>query len=251
MVTDITEDIKNITLYIMDELNIDRMPTIEEIRNSNYRELERMIYSNGGMTLWAKKLNLPTKKKIYIDTSLTKEEEIIRGIKQVQEILKINCMPTYSQIRTTLENGCSITGLISKGNGYRYYANLLNLDLQTSETNFGIDYEFKTLDMLLNKGFEVEKMSVKHPYDLLVNKETKIDVKTSNLHNTKTGSFFKFNIWSKKHNCDYYIAHCVLDEEIFKTLIIPSKELRSYNFSVGMRSKYDVYKDKWDLIKQS
>lgn len=90
-------------------------------------------------------------------------------------------------------------------------------------------------------------MSVKHPYDLLVNSNIKIDVKTARLYTSEHGnSYYTFNLEKKNPTCDIYIFYCV---EIEKILIIPSKFLRQTQLCISENSKYNRYTNRWDYLK--
>ncbi|WP_252233748.1 hypothetical protein [Clostridium sp. ZS1] len=92
-------------------------------------------------------------------------------------------------------------------------------------------------------------MTTKHPYDLLVNDNVKIDVKSSNKYLSSAGwNSYSFNLEKFNPTCDIYIIYCIQDE---KLLIIPSKFLKQTQLCITDKtSKYDIYKDRWDYIEQ-
>ena len=117
--------------------------------------------------------------------------------------------------------------------------------------SLGKKYEEYVAGLLKRKGYEVEQMSMKHPYDLLVNMNIKVDVKISNLYRGAKGEFHTFNLEKHNHNCDLFICVCVTDKEIVKILVVPSKFLMKVNqLSVGAVSVYDVFKDRFDYIEK-
>lgn len=163
--------------------------------------------------------------------------------------LNINRMPSCTEIKTVVGNGLSIK--IGRRGGYEYWAKKLNLDIKESETRLGKEYEQYITNLLKGKDYEVERMSTRHPYDLLVNQNIKIDVKISNLYRGEKGEFHTFNLEKHNHNCDLFICVCVTDERIVKTLIIPSKFLMKVSqLSVGIHSLYDVFIDRFDYIEK-
>lgn len=165
--------------------------------------------------------------------------------------LNIERMPTRTEIET-VTNDSALTNKISKTGGTKYWANKLNLDLKDSETKLGQEWEMYAKSELENLGYEVEKMTTKHPYDLLVNNNIKVDVKVSRYYKGKGFKYHTFNMEKKYHNCDIFI--CIgLDEEdhVVKTLVIPSKYLMNKKqLSVGIESKYDKFNDRWDYIEK-
>ena len=176
-------------------------------------------------------------------------ELVEKEIKGVMKALNIERMPSNSEVKSVVGNGLACK--ISKSGGYKYWANKLNLRMKKSETNLGKEYETKVAEMLKSKGYEVERMSMKHPYDLLVNQNIKIDVKVSNLYKGEKGEFHTFNLEKYNHNCDLFVCICVTDGEVVKILVIPSKFLMKVSqLSLGMNSIYDVFKDRFDYIEK-
>ena len=91
-------------------------------------------------------------------------------------------------------------------------------------------------------------MSIKHPYDLLVDKNIKFDVKAANKYvNGEGHSYYSFNLEKRNPTCDIYILLCIDTERIF---IIPSKFLHQTQISMSDNSKYSIYENRWDYIEQ-
>ncbi len=177
------------------------------------------------------------------------DELIAEEILKVKTTLCIDRMPSNSEIKKVV--GCALGNAISKHGGFKYWADKLSLKFKNSETSTGKEYEQKIMNLLLGKGYEVERMTTKHPYDLLVNQNIKVDVKVSNLYKGPKGEFHTFNLEKHNHNCDLFICACVTDGEIVKTLVVPSKFLMKVSqLSVGNTSIYDVFKDRYDFIEK-
>ena len=170
------------------------------------------------------------------------DEAIKEEIANVMNSLDIDRMPTHSEIKSVMGNA-SLTNKISKTGGYKYWSKKLNLEMKDSETNFGNEWEYKVKAELENKGFEVLKMTTKHPYDLLINTNLKIDVKVSRYFKNEDYKYHTFNLEKEYHNCDIFICVGLNDnDEIEKLLIIPSKYLMGIKqLSVGVISKYDKF----------
>lgn len=169
----------------------------------------------------------------------------------VMNALNINRMPSTSEIRMVTKSS-GLQNAIRRHGGYKYWCEELGINIKNSESKTGWDGEMYAINVLLDMGFKVEKMPVKHPYDLLVNDAVKIDVKTgSRFHYSKTNYYFSFNLEKKNATCDLYVILCKGEgKELEKTLIIPSKVLRQTQLCIGVRSKFDEYKDRWDYIQQ-
>ena len=103
-------------------------------------------------------------------------------------------------------------------------------------------------------GYKVDKMQPRHPYDLLVNGNIKIDVKVSNYFYGVDESYksHSFNLGKKFHNCDIFILIGLnSNKEIVKFLVIPSKMLMGVKqVCIGEESKYDKYNDAFRYIEK-
>ena len=158
-------------------------------------------------------------------------------------------MPTKTEIEKVMHNS-ALTNAIRRHGGYKYWADKLNLSQSKCETRFGLTWELKVKDILQSRGYKVDKMPNKHPYDLLVNDNIKIDSKVSKAIKRDKYSYYTFNLEKKNPTCDIYVAFCVDDYlNPIKTYVIPSKFLHLSQLSIGIhKSKYDVFLDRWDYI---
>lgn len=179
--------------------------------------------------------------------------KIENEIKNVMSALNISRMPSASEIKNvTNSNGLAIK--ITRTGGFKFWSNKLKLENKNSETKLGNDYEILVENILNDKGYIVEKMTTKHPYNLLINNNIKVDIKVSRYYKPLNNKFkyHTFNLERKYHNCDIFI--CIgLNEnnKIEKLLVIPSKYVMEINqLSVGVNSKYDKFKDKWGYIEK-
>lgn len=174
------------------------------------------------------------------------DELIEREIINVKNILGIDRMPTSAEI-SRIMNNYSLTNAIARHGGYKFWANKLNLNQSECETRIGYEYEIKIKEILESKGYKVEKMTSNHPYDLLVNKNIKVDVKASNKYKSNKGwCSYSFGLGKRNPTCDIYVIICIQDN---KVLIVPSKYLKQSQLCItDKESKYDIYKDRWDYF---
>lgn len=172
------------------------------------------------------------------------KEEILK----VMEALNINRMPSSDEMKFVTGN-TKLTNAIRRHGGYLFWATSLNLEQSECETRTGFKEELNVKTLLESKGYKVEKMATRHPYDLLVNGNIKIDVKAANKYTSPIGwSSYSFNLEKKNPTCDIYIIRCLQDD---KTLVIPSKFLKQSQLCItDKESKYDKFKDRWDYIKK-
>lgn len=225
---------------------LNRMPTSTELRGNGFQWLDSLIGKNGGLVYWAEKLGLETKNSIKRYT----DEEAKSSILEAMTKLNINRMPSRSELMSV--NLQSLHNHISRGKGYRKIAEEMSLEIKYSETKLGQDYEVVATSILKDKGFKVEEMSTKHPFDLLVNDTVKIDVKVARAHSSrKESSLHTFGINKKHGTCDIYMAIALdIEDNIEKCLVIPSHHLKVVTLSIGKNSKYDIYNNQFKYIKK-
>lgn len=179
------------------------------------------------------------------------DEKIENEIYNVINVLNIDRMPTKTEIGIVTKNH-GLNNKISRSGGYKYWANKLGLDIKDSETRLGQEWEVYTKNIIESRGYYVEKMTTRHPYDLLINNNIKVDVKVSNYYHGKGFKYHTFNLENKYHNCDIFI--CIgLDElgQVVKCLVIPSKYLMNKKqLSIGIHSRYDKFNNAWSYIEK-
>ena len=179
------------------------------------------------------------------------DEKIRQAVLRVVGAYKLDRMPSRNEC-INYYGDYSLSNAISKRRGGWYgLAKELGLPIKKSETYFGKTQEGIVCEMLVARGFEVEKMPQNFPYDILVDNSVKIDVKASHLYNGKQGNFFTFNLEKKFATCDVYVL-LALDENdsIINAFIVPSKfVIKNTQISMGeYTSKYHKYRDRWDYI---
>lgn len=188
----------------------------------------------------------------YTQVKKWSDEDIKNEIYKVMKSLNIDRMP--SSVECNRVTGDSrLSSVIGHRGGFNWMAKRMGLSQSKCKTRLGRNTESKIKEILKNKGYEVKQMSVKHPYDLLVNENIKIDVKSSHIYTSDKGwSSYSFNLEKNNPTCDIYIFVCIDDKNCYeRILIIPSKFLHQTQFCITSgKSKYDIYKDRWDYIEQ-
>ncbi|PAE27891.1 hypothetical protein CHI07_16980 [Paenibacillus sp. 7884-2] len=239
------EAIKNSIFELANQLGIDRMPTNTEMRDSRNSGLSRAIGMNGGTLYWSEKTGLPMKNRAKKWTNDLIEKEINDSM----NVLCITRMPTASELMSIGRNDLHCA--ISKGLTYREWANKLEISMKESETTRGQRYERLIEEMIVNKGHEVESMTTKHPFDLLVNGNVKVDVKMGVAHNHFGSRAHTFRPSSKYSTCDIYVCQAIDEKGVTeKVFVIPSKFAQVETLNIGMNSKYNKFIDRWDFIEE-
>lgn len=239
------DEIEQKIYEVMKIYNISRMPTSKEVRISKIPGLESSIDSTGGYVKWAEKLNLSPKKPI----TKHNDESIKQSILHTMQQLNIDRMPSRSEI-LSIENNASLHNAIVRSYGYYKWAERLNLEIKDSETLFGTQYQEICLEYLSKLGYVVEDTSTKAPYDLLINNNVRVDVKSGCAYNMRGSRVHSFGINKKFPTCDLYIIYALNEntDNIERIFVIPSKDFKLVSLCIGANSKYNKYINKWNLI---
>ena len=179
------------------------------------------------------------------------EQEVRDAVFEVVDSLEIDRMPSKSEIEEHYGD-TSLTNKLSKGGGFYHYANVYGLSIKKSESMFGLRYEKIMRDMLIAKGHDAELTSTKFPYDILVNKRVKIDVKAGRIVKSAPSPYYTFNLEKLAQTCDIYVVVTLTEkDEINKIYVIPASVMSGKTqLSIGIEtSKYDKYVDRWDYIE--
>lgn len=177
------------------------------------------------------------------------ENSIIEEVLKIVKEFNMETFPTHKELYEHFGDK-SLSNAISKHGGTKYFSDKMNLKIKACESKFGEKYELLAIDKILEfTNLNSEKMCVGYPYDLLTDKNIKIDIKVSNLFNQ---SYYSFNLEKKSPTCDIFILFCVnKDEAIDKTIIIPSCIISGITqIGIGNKSKYDKYINRWDFIEK-
>lgn len=187
-------------------------------------------------------------KGVRMEKIMWTDQKIEEEIFNVMNILNINRMPSNSEIRS-ITRDTKLINAVRRHGGFYGWAEKLELPVKDSETKTGDSYEWHAISELEDRGFNVERMSVRHPYDLLVNESVKVDVKVSRSY-MNNGSLVNTVGLSKKFaTCDLYLIFLETAGELDRTLIIPGYEVRHKYLNIGKDSKYNKYVDRWDYFK--
>lgn len=177
-------------------------------------------------------------------------ELIEKKIKEVMKALCIDHMPSVKEMELVIGD-FSLSNKIAKTGGSYKWARKLGLNIKESETKLGKKYEGYSVGIISQKGYKTKRMSVKHPYDLLVEDNIKVDVKVSKPYSNENGTYHTFNLEKRSPTCDIYMCFLLDDDEsIDRLIIIPSKYVKLTQLSIGKNSKYNVYCDRWDYIEK-
>lgn len=173
------------------------------------------------------------------------KSELIKSM----EILNLERMPTGGELKSIGRNDLHCK--VSRTKKYSGWADELGVKLKSSTTTEGNKKEKSMKNTLIKMGYEVEIMGSRHPYDLLVNKSVKIDVKLANPYLLKGKSrVHTFSLNKVKPTCDIYILVAADENKLIeRTLVIPSHHIQMKMVNIGKDSKYNKYNNRFDYIR--
>ena len=187
----------------------------------------------------------------YSHPQTRSEEKILEPLRLMIDKCGMDTMPTHPEIREFFGDNALVCAM-SKRNGTKYYAKLLGMEIKECESKFGDQLEdYWVLQIQEKLGLYGEKTKPRYPYDILVNRAVKVDVKVSRLFNNYGNSkYHTFNLEKKEQTCDIFVFYCInQNDEIERTLVIPASVLSGKKqLSVCKSSMYDKYIDQWRFI---
>ena len=187
----------------------------------------------------------------YSHGQMWSEEKIVEALRFMIDKCGMDTMPTHSEIQNFFGNYALNSAMSNRG-GTKYFAKLLGMEIKQCESKFGDQLEDYCILQIQEKlGLDGEKTKPRYPYDILVNRNVKVDVKASRLFNNYgNAKYYTFNLEKKEQTCDIFVFYCINhNDEIEKTLVIPSTVITGKNqLAIGKSSMYDKYIDQWRFI---
>lgn len=178
--------------------------------------------------------------------------KVVEEVLKVKDALNVDRLPTRSEC-DLVTNSKSLSNAITHYFGWYGLAEKLGLPLKKSKTTTGKTMESLADDLLRKKGFNVQRMTQNHPFDLLINNCVRIDVKASHIYHGENGDYYTFALGKKFHCCDFFMLSELNDlNEIIRTMIVPATSVMNKSqISVGIvNSKYFKYTDRYDCIEK-
>jgi len=186
----------------------------------------------------------------YVYGTMWTEKLIVSEIEKAMSMLNISHMPSRMEMKISLSND-ALANKIARSGGFRYWANKLNLTEKESETKLGQEYEANAMELIKSRGYLIDRMTTKCPFDLLVNGNIRIDVKVGNPGHVRGSRVHTFRTAKKFATCDLYMIFALKeDSSVEKLFLIPGNDLQVVTMCIGNKSKYDKYIDRWDLLEQ-
>lgn len=176
------------------------------------------------------------------------QDKILLYVKACMSATGLTRMPSRSELSEYYGNDKLTNAIRRFPGGYYKIAEILNVEMKESETQFGRSGEELAINLLKAHGFEVERMSTRYAYDLYVNSSVKVDVKTARLIKTSgTAFYYSFNLEKRFPTCDIYFL--IARNEDGESIYIVPASINQTQIGIGeKKTKYIKYQDRYDII---
>ena len=158
-------------------------------------------------------------------------EKIVARLLPVADELKR--MPSARELRIRGHNDLACA--VGRCGGFRWWAGRLGLMLKDSETMRGLRWEDAEERYFKSVGFDVERQTVKAPFDLLVNKN-RVDVKSAKWTVCQHTRGFVFAGLKRGVDCDFFDLVCVNENKLIERFVVPSSEAKIHTLTITKKT---------------
>ena len=231
---------------IMNAMGIDYIPS-RSIISTYDSSLPSKIDRCGGILKLSEKFNITMGSRVG-HKRISNQDTENKIIKMIEET-NLNRFPSRKEM-VDYFGDMSVTNIVSKRGGYKFWADKMGYDFKESETNSGWFGESIAKELLELKGYLTERLNTNCAYDFLVNENVRVDVKFSRLFDNGKMKYYSFNLEQKYHDCDIYILICEDELKNIKTIVIPQSFVsnQSQIGVVEINSKWYTYENRFDFI---
>lgn len=180
------------------------------------------------------------------------ESLIEQRLRDAVAALAVSRMPTANELRS-LPGGNALACKVSRTcNGFDGWADRLGLERAEHASRKGWRWEEWIAEQAEARGMNVERRRrVKEPWDLLINGRA-VDVKVSRPYKNSTGTFqWTFRIEREDLRRYFYILVAQQIEGPPRIYIVPHQFMPCTCATIGVRSKYSRWLNRWDLLEVS
>jgi len=231
----------------MEEYGLTIFPSSSVLGGRGRSDLANGVSRSGGFVFCSKKFDIPGQNKTPRWSLEKIELELLSYITE-KELTHLPSKPDLIK-----DGRCDICNAMTRHKSMKYWSDRVGYPLKESETTTGNKFERIVSDYLILKGYHVDNMVTKHPYDLLVEGNIKIDVKVSSPHNHFGTRSHTFRSSKECPTCDVYVCVALDEEKNPEDIyVIPSTHAKIVTINIsGMGgSKYEKFKNNWDVIRE-
>ena len=160
-------------------------------------------------------------------------------------------MPSCKELRRLGRNDLACA--IARTGGLKAWAVRLGLQLQECDTTRGNRMESRVAQKLREQGHEVRLTTCKCPFDLLVDKAVRVEVKMARKYlppNSHGGGCYTFNFGSHSDTrvFDVAVLVCVDQDDAPTAFYLLPKDRCRETVTITAAPTWEQYREKWDLI---
>lgn len=152
--------------------------------------------------------------------------------------------PSVSELKSLNRN--DLQAAITKRGGILLWAKNLGFDRETSCSDIGWEGEKKVTEILSSRNFIVDtRTTVKSPYDLIIDKVARVDVKTTSYteYGYSKGWFYRIG---KYVQSDFVLLYQSDTNDLF---VIPWIKVNASNITITKTGDtYTLYKNNFELL---
>lgn len=175
------------------------------------------------------------------------QDKILLYVKACMSATGLTRMPSRSELSEYYGNDKLTNAIRRFPGGYYKIAEILNVEMKESETQFGKYGEDLATKLLEEHGFAVERMSTRYAYDLYVNGSVKVDVKTARPSRANKSFCYSFNLEKRFPTCDVYFLIAKSEEK--ESIYIVPASINQTQIGLGTGTTvYSKYQDRYDII---
>ncbi len=164
---------------------------------------------------------------------------------------RLGRMPSSRDLVALGKNDLSCA--VPRFGGFRFWAIRLCLPVADSTASRGRAYEDHVAEFLQERGHRVERQTARHPFDLLVDGSTRIDVKGGRWHSypASTGpiSGYFFQLHRNDPLCDLFVLCCGEPGDVVAHYVVPAEAALVQTITIAPGgTRYTRFREAWDAI---
>lgn len=179
-------------------------------------------------------------------------EELIEA-SLLEIVTKLGRMPSVQELGNS--GRWDLANVIARRGGFKKWADRMGVAQKGTETHRGLAIQATVGRALRSHGYQIEEMTTRAPYDLLVNDRLRIDVKSARCytykkkHDQLTPVGYIFGLNKRVPTCDLYILCCLSDDDkILERYYVPSSEARIVTITITPTGRYLQFKESIEQI---
>jgi hypothetical protein len=246
---DVWENMEKEIRNAMHDLNINRMPTTNELASINRKNIVNALSKHGGSYKCAEQMG--------IEVSTQNAPSGWWTLKRIRSAIQptvdeFGRMPTKKELD---DRGLTKLSSVVSNKGYQIVANALGIDMKDCTIRQALNKENEVIEIIREMGLKAEPTAYKAPFDILVENQLRIDVKMGS-RSTKRPNQFIFRMDAKNYqSCDLYIL-CATEGESRDTVdtywipadLIPFIKTTDTGLSISSAPRWHLWRNNLNIL---